>query len=56
MSIALIITRGYGNGTFTGTIKDVVTRGYSIAAITTPSHTVGVKSRIYATKGLKSEV
>lgn len=56
MSIALIITRGYGNGTFTGSIKDVVTRGYSIAAITTPSHTVGVKSKIYATKCLKSGV
>ena len=30
MSIALIVTRGYGNGTLTGSIKDVVTRGYTI--------------------------
>lgn len=30
MSIALIVTRGFGNGTLTGTIKDVVTRGYAI--------------------------
>lgn len=30
MSIRLIVTRGYGNGTFSGTIKDVVTRGYTI--------------------------
>lgn len=32
MSIRLIVTRGFGNGTFLGTIKDVVTRGYSIGA------------------------
>ena len=30
MSIALVVTRGFGNGTFNGTIKDVVLRGYSI--------------------------
>lgn len=30
MSIALVVTRGYGNGTFTGAIADVATRGYSI--------------------------
>lgn len=30
MSIALVVTRGYGNGTLTGTIKDVVTAGYTI--------------------------
>ena len=29
MSIALIVTRGFGNGTLAGTIKDVVTRGYT---------------------------
>ena len=31
MSIAKIVTRGFGNGTLAGTIKDVVLRGYSIA-------------------------
>ena len=28
MSIRHIVTRGYGNGTFAGTIADVVMRGY----------------------------
>ena len=30
MAIATVITRGYGNGTFSGTIPLVVTRGYTI--------------------------
>ena len=30
MSIRLVVTAGLGNGTFNGTIKDVVLRGYSI--------------------------
>ena len=30
MSIALVTTRGYGNGTVIGSISDVVTRGYSL--------------------------
>ena len=30
MSIKLIVTRGFGNGTFLGAIKDVVTRGFTI--------------------------
>jgi len=33
MSIRLVVTRGYGNGTFLGSIKDVTTRGYIGAAI-----------------------
>jgi hypothetical protein len=28
MSIRLVVTRGYGNGTFNGTVADVVRRGY----------------------------
>ncbi len=37
MSIALIVTAGFGNGTFSGTVKDVVLRGYDIGVIiTTP--------------------
>ena len=32
MSIALIVTHGFGNGTLTGSIKDVVTDGYTIGA------------------------
>ena len=30
MAIRTVITAGYGNGTFNGTIKDVTVRGYSI--------------------------
>lgn len=31
MSIRLVVTRGFGNGTFSGTIKDVARRGYGAA-------------------------
>jgi len=30
MSIRLIVTRGFGNGTFNGDIANIVTRGYTI--------------------------
>ncbi len=30
MSIPLVVTRGFGNGSVVGTIKDVVTAGYNI--------------------------
>jgi hypothetical protein len=33
MSIRLVTTRGYGNGTFNGTISSVVTRGYTIGLV-----------------------
>lgn len=33
MSIPLVVTGGFGNGTFSGNIAGVVLRGYSIAAI-----------------------
>jgi len=33
MSIALIVTRGYGNGTLLGIIGKVVTMGYDISTI-----------------------
>lgn len=32
MAIRTVITRGYGNGTFDGSIALVVTRGYAVAA------------------------
>ena len=32
MAIRTVVTRGYGNGTFLGTIPLVVTRGYAIGA------------------------
>lgn len=40
MSIALIITRGYGNGTLSGDIAKIVTRGYG--SITGVTGTVGL--------------
>lgn len=33
MSIALVVTRGFGNGTLVGDVNDIVTRGYSIATV-----------------------
>ena len=33
MSIALAVTRGFGNGTFSGSIKDLVTAGFDIEAL-----------------------
>lgn len=30
MSIALVVTSGFGNGTLTGSVSDVTLRGYSI--------------------------
>ena len=35
--IALVITAGYGNGTFNGTIKDVTLRGYDISEFIPPT-------------------
>ena len=47
MSIALVVTRGFGNGTFNGTIKDAVTAGYSIGAIiVTPDRSFSVQATI----------
>ena len=37
MSIALIVTRGFGNGTLLTTIKNVVTAGYTAGAAVIPS-------------------
>lgn len=36
MSIGLIVTRGFGNGTLIGTIKDVVTAGFDLGAAIIP--------------------
>ena len=37
MSIALVVTRGFGNGTFNGSVKDVVLAGYSIGIPVPPT-------------------
>ena len=36
MSIGLIVTRGFGNGTFSGNIGKIVTRGYDISSFIPP--------------------
>ena len=36
MSIGLVVTRGFGNGTQLGTIKDAVTMGYTISTVIPP--------------------
>jgi hypothetical protein len=42
MSINLIVTDGFGNGTLTGSIKDIVTMGYDIGIqIIAVGHLVG---------------
>ena len=35
MAIRNVVTNGYGNGTYSGTIGEVVTSGYSIGAVVT---------------------
>lgn len=40
MAIRTIITRGYGNGTFNGTIALIIIRGYNIAAAAVITGTV----------------
>ena len=37
MSIALIVTLGFGNGTLNGSIPDVVTLGYDISTVIPPT-------------------
>lgn len=47
MSIRQLVTRGFGNGTFSGTIKNVVTAGYTIGsaiAFVTPTHLMLISS------------
>jgi len=42
MSIALVVTAGFGNGTLAGSIKDVVLRGYSVGGAVTTDIRYGV--------------
>ena len=37
MAIRTVVTRGFGNGTFNGTITLVVLRGYAIGALIVPT-------------------
>ena len=52
MSIGLVVTRGFSNGTLVGTIKDVVTLGYTIGtavAVTADHFFTTNKQTIFAT-------
>jgi len=51
MSIPLIVTRGFGNGTLTGAIKDVVTRGYTIGEVVIPDYFIGSGIMMYSKDG-----
>lgn len=41
MAIAQVVTRGYGNGTYNGSVSEVVTRGYDIAEQAIPDNPYG---------------
>ena len=56
MSIPLIITRGFGNGTFNGTIKDVVTAGYTIGVAVTKIGYLFTQAEIGYNAGISSDV
>lgn len=55
MAIRTVVTRGYGNGTFNGTIALVVTRGYAIgsAYVGIVDATVGTTQQVLSFVGLK---
>ena len=56
MSIALVVTGGYGNGTLVGSIAKVVTAGYTIgaAAISQPAlrQTLSIAATMNNTRNL----
>jgi hypothetical protein len=57
MAIRTVVTRGYGNGTFNGTIKDVTLRGYSIGvALTLAVYTASVFANPTPTRNLESNI
>ncbi len=55
MAIKTVITAGFGNGTFLGTVKDVVLRGFSIGApgpaIGQPKFMIEMKRRVEPPRG-----
>lgn len=38
MAIRTLVTRGFGNGTFNGTVADVVRRGYIAGVVVVPNY------------------
>ena len=49
MSLALIVTMGFGNGTLEGSIADIVTLGYTIGADPTSPNVITIQD---ANRGL----
>ena len=57
MSIRTVVTRGYGNGTFNGTIALVSTRGYAIgAALTLAIYTASMLSNPSPTRSMEANI
>lgn len=54
MAIRTVVTRGFGNGTFNGTIPLVVTRGYAIGEAASPSGPACITAVYLATAGVSS--
>lgn len=59
MAIRTVVTTGYGNGTFSGSIALIVTLGYAIAqpVVVTPTHfhiLHGTRSEPYVLEGAQS--
>lgn len=50
MSIALIVTRGYGTGSLVGSLGDIVLRGYQVGLPASPDCFVVVPSAINASE------
>ena len=53
MAIRLLVTRGFGNGTFDGDIAHVVTRGYGAGAAIVPADTRRDRDAWYGKKRKK---
>ena len=57
MAIRTVVTRGYGTGTFSGTIPLVVTRGYSIGeALTLAIYTISLDSNPTPARSLDANI
>ncbi|GMQ92420.1 MAG: hypothetical protein BMS9Abin11_1749 [Gammaproteobacteria bacterium] len=55
MAIKTVVTAGFGNGTFLGTVKDIVLRGFTIGTagppISQPKFMVEMKRRVEPPRG-----
>jgi hypothetical protein len=57
MAIRAVVTRGFGNGTFSGTIADLVLRGYSLPdeLTLTKSHSLTGIQHDHALTGIQKD-